>query len=152
MIDFVQLEKTCLALIEGERNLIANLANITAQIYQDLEETNWVGFYLYDQEANNLVLGPFQGKPACIRITLDKGVCGNAFSQDKVMNIPDVHSFPGHIACDAQTNSELVIPLRKKNKPVAVLDIDSKKLGRFSSEEEKGFTVFCASIQSKLFS
>jgi len=122
------------ALIEGERDLIANLANSAALLNWFLEDINWVGFYLLKE--NQLVLGPFQGLPACIRIPLGKGVCGTAASEMKTQRIADVHQFPGHIACDGATNAEIVIPLIKEQRCLGVLDIDSPSKSRFSEEDK----------------
>lgn len=124
------------ALIESEPDLIANLSNISALLNMELDDINWVGFYLLKDEA--LVLGPFQGNPACVRIAVGKGVCGTAISENSVQRIDNVHEFAGHIACDAQSNSELVIPFSLNNQLIGVLDIDSPSLSRFSEVDEKG--------------
>ncbi|KMQ87024.1 gaf sensor protein [Lasius niger] len=123
-------------LIEGENDSIALLANLSALISEAFDETNWVGFYrLIHQE---LVLGPFQGRIACTRIPLGKGVCGTAAAEKRTLRIEDVHDFPGHIACDSASNSEIVVPLLGKDaKLYGVLDIDSPKIGRFSQAEQK---------------
>ncbi len=127
------------ALLEGEHNVTANLANASALLNEALEDINWVGFYLLNND--ELILGPFQGKAACVHIAIGKGVCGTAVQQDKTQLVEDVHQFPGHIACDSASNSELVIPLRNNGKVVGVLDIDSPSVGRFdlvdASELEK---------------
>lgn len=125
------------AMIKGETNLIANLSNISALLNQALEAINWVGFYLYEEETNQLVLGPFQGLPACIRIPLNKGVCGSAASKQTTQIVANVHAFPGHIACDAATQSEIVVPIVMDNKLIGVLDIDSPKLNRFDETDKK---------------
>lgn len=117
------------ALLEGEHNVTANLANASALLNEALEDINWVGFYLLNDD--ELILGPFQGKAACVHIAIGKGVCGTAVQQDKTQLVEDVHQFPGHIACDSASNSELVIPLRNNGKVVGVLDIDSPSVGRF---------------------
>lgn len=117
------------ALISDEPDFLANMANMASLIYHTFSELNWVGFYLL--KGNQLVLGPFIGKPACTRIRLDQGVCGKAARTQKVQNISDVHQFDGHIACDSASNSELVIPLIKHNEVVGVLDIDSVAFSRF---------------------
>ena len=114
---------------EGERNFIANLANASAVINQNLENLNWAGFYLYDEK--DLVLGPFQGKPACVRIKLGKGVCGTAAANNETLIVYDVHEFPGHIACDAASNSEIVVPIYIGEKLIGVLDLDSFEYGNF---------------------
>lgn len=122
------------ALVEGERDTIANLANASAAIMQAMEDVNWAGFYLL--RGQELVLGPFQGKPACIRIPLGKGVCGTAALRNETIRVPDVHAFPGHIACDSASRSELVIPLRYDGAVVGVLDLDSPLPGRFSEADQ----------------
>lgn len=125
-------------IIIGEYNLMANLANVSALINEELSDINWVGFYLYEKETNQLVLGPFQGRVACIRINNGKGVCGTAFEQQEIQRIDNVHTFPGHIACDVRSQSELVIPFAFDALNVSgVLDIDSPKLSRFTLEDQK---------------
>ncbi len=124
------------SLIEGEPDLIANLANVSALLFNGLDDVNWAGFYLYKDD--QLVLGPFQGQPACIRIPLGKGVCGTAAATKTVQRIDDVHTFDGHIACDAASNSEIVIPIVIHNKLVGVLDIDSPIYSRFDEQDEQG--------------
>ena len=123
------------SLITNEKNLITNLSNLSALYKEYLPNTNWVGFYIADKEQNNLVLGPFQGKVACTRIPLNKGVCGHCYTTKEAIYVKDVHQFPGHIACDSATNSELVIPIIQNNEVVALLDIDSIEFDRFSPEE-----------------
>jgi L-methionine (R)-S-oxide reductase len=122
------------ALLDGEEDQIANLSNASALLNQFMEDINWVGFYLLKDE--QLVLGPFQGLPACVRIPLGKGVCGTAAVNKKTERIADVHQFPGHIACDATTNSEIVVPLITNDKLVGVLDIDSPSKNRFDEMDE----------------
>ncbi|MBG9590005.1 GAF domain-containing protein [Cytobacillus firmus] len=129
------LIKQLSALLEGETNSIANLSNASALLNQFLERTNWVGFYL--MEEGELVLGPFQGLPACVRIPLGKGVCGTAAEQMETVRVEDVHQFPGHIACDAASKSEIVIPLVKEGKLLGVLDIDSPEKNRFDELDQK---------------
>lgn len=129
------LIKQLSALLEGETNSIANLSNASALLNQFLERTNWVGFYL--MEEGELVLGPFQGLPACVRIPLGKGVCGTAAEQMETFRVEDVHQFPGHIACDAASQSEIVIPLVKEGKLLGVLDIDSPEKNRFDELDQK---------------
>ena len=124
------------ALTDGVPHLIANLANASALLNEALTDINWVGFYLV--EDGKLVLGPFQGKTACIEIPNGRGVCGTAMARDEVMLVPDVHAFPGHIACDSASNSEIVVPLHKNGCVVAVLDIDSPTTGRFTQEDADG--------------
>lgn len=127
------------SLLSDEDNLYANLSNLSALYKEYLPNTNWVGFYLVDNEKNNLVLGPFQGKVACVRIPFDKGVCGFCYREQNYVYVPDVHEFPGHIACDSATNSELVIPIIQNNKVKALLDIDSIEFDRFNEEEISAF-------------
>ena len=122
------------ALTENEKDLIANLSNISACLNENLDYIYWVGFYILIN--NELVLGPFQGKPACIRIPVGKGVCGTCVKERKIQRVEDVHKFPGHIACDGASNSEIVLPIFKNNEVVAVLDIDSPIFNRFSLEDE----------------
>ena len=136
-------------LTDGVPHLTANLANASALLNQALEDINWVGFYLLEGE--RLVLGPFQGNPACIEIPIGKGVCGTAVSEDAVMLIKNVHEFPGHIACDNASNSEIVIPLHNgAGKIVGVLDIDSPHLARFDEADQEGLTDF-AQVLEQLF-
>ncbi len=123
-------------LIAGEPDPIANMANASALIFETLPDVNWVGFY---RNVNDeLVLGPFQGRPACIRMTFDQGVCGAAAKTREIQRVEDVHSFPGHIACDSASNSEIVIPLISDGELLGVLDIDSPKTARFTQEDEAG--------------
>ncbi|WP_088043038.1 GAF domain-containing protein [Bacillus sp. EAC] len=125
------------ALIHDEHNLIANLANTSALLNQFLHEINWVGFYLKDGDRDELVLGPFVGLPACVRIPYGKGVCGTSAQTKTTQRIANVHEFPGHIACDAASNSEIVIPLFHKGEVIGVLDIDSPELNRFDEVDQK---------------
>lgn len=125
------------ALTHGEPDLVANLANISALLNLCLPDLNWVGFYLR-RTPQTLVLGPFQGKPACLRIAMGQGVCGTAAASGQVQRVADVHAFSGHIACDADSNAEIVLPLFSQGQVVAVLDIDSPSLNRFSAEDEAG--------------
>ncbi|ALA54322.1 GAF domain-containing protein [Shouchella clausii] len=127
------LEQQAVALLEDEPDALANYANLCALLGQFLDDINWVGFYFLKE--NELVLGPFQGLPACTRIAIGKGVCGTAVAENKTMRIDDVHAFPGHIACDAASNAELVIPIRHEQNVIAVLDIDSPSKGRFHEKE-----------------
>lgn len=120
-------------LLSGERDAIANAANLSALIWLRLNRLNWAGFYLVRKD--ELVLGPFQGKPACVRIAFGKGVCGTAVSEAKTQVVEDVHAFPGHIACDADSRSEVVVPLFREGTPVGVIDLDSPETGRFGPEE-----------------
>ncbi len=123
-------------LIESSRNYIPVLSNLSALIYESMENLNWAGFYLVKDDA--LLLGPFQGKVACVNIAKGKGVCGTAFEKDETQLVKDVHQFPGHIACDSASNSEIVVPIHNKGKVVAVLDIDSPLLNRFDEDDQKG--------------
>ncbi|ATO51455.1 GAF domain-containing protein [Brevibacillus laterosporus] len=125
------------ALVDGETNVLANLSNAAALLNQFLTEVNWVGFYLYDKEQAVLTLGPFQGLPACTRIPAGRGVCGTAVSKRRTMRVADVHAFPGHIACDAASRSEIVIPIFKEEEIYGVLDIDSPITDRFDEIDEK---------------
>lgn len=123
------------SLIEGESNIIANLANISAFLNESFDRINWVGFYLLENE--ELVLGPFQGKVACVRIPIGKGVCGTAVYRNRVIRVEDVHQFQGHIACDCDSRSEIVLPIVSQNKVYGVLDIDSPDYNRFTSYDEE---------------
>ncbi|NVD06627.1 GAF domain-containing protein [Vibrio sp. JPW-9-11-11] len=143
-----RLTKQVVALIESEPDLIANLSNISSLLNMELEALNWVGFYLMKGE--ELVLGPFQGKPACVRIPVGRGVCGTAVSTNSVQRVHDVHQFEGHIACDAESNSELVIPFSIDGKVAGVLDIDSPKVGRFSEIDEQGLTFLMGEVEKLL--
>ena len=136
------------ALTEGVPYLTANLANASALLWQELEDINWVGFY--QLLGDKLVLGPFQGKPACIVIPVGKGVCGTAVAEGRVQRVADVHAFPGHIACDSASNSEIVLPLSSRGKIWGVLDIDSPNLHRFTQEDEAGLTAISAIISSMI--
>ncbi|AZL84842.1 GAF domain-containing protein [Aliivibrio salmonicida] len=146
--NYQRLTQQAIGLIEDEPDFIANLANISALLNMELDDINWVGFYLLKDD--ELVLGPFQGKPACIRITIGKGVCGTAFLTETVQRIEDVHEFDGHIACDAESNSEIVIPFYRNGKLVGVLDIDSPNIGRFSEIDEKGLADFMKEAEKRL--
>lgn len=137
---YTMLSKQLDALLEGENNSIANLSNASALLNQFLERINWVGFYL--MEDGELVLGPFQGLPACVRIPVGKGVCGTAVADKKTMLVEDVHAFPGHIACDAASRSEIVVPLMREDQVIGVLDIDSPELSRFTEDDQKGLELF----------
>ena len=138
--NYALVQKQLVALIEDEPNMIANLSNSAALLNQFLSDINWVGFYL--AEKDQLVLGPFQGLPACVRIPLGKGVCGTSAAERKTMRVEDVHQFPGHIACDAATKSEIVIPLLKDGKLIGVLDIDSPITNRFDESDQQGLEKF----------
>jgi len=142
------LSKQLSALLEGEPDTIANLGNASALLNQFLDNINWVGFYLMKE--GELVLGPFQGLPACVRIAVGRGVCGTAVAERKTMRVDDVHAFPGHIACDAASNSEIVIPLIKNDQVIGVLDIDSPNKSRFSLEDQQGLELFVNTLQKFL--
>jgi len=134
---YAQLLDQARALLHGERDRIANAANLSALVYHALPDLNWVGFYFFD--GTELVVGPFQGLPACVRIPLDKGVCGAAARTRATQRIEDVHAFPGHIACDSASNSELVVPLvDAQGRLVGVFDLDSPLPARFSVEDQQG--------------
>ena len=134
---YAQLLEQARALLHDERDRIANAANLSALVYHALPDLNWVGFYFYD--GTELVVGPFQGLPACVRIPLDKGVCGAAASTRQTQRVEDVHAFPGHIACDSASNSELVVPLvGADGELIGVFDLDSPAPARFSVEDQEG--------------
>lgn len=130
------------ALLSGERDAIANAANMSAMLYHTLPDVNWVGFYLL--KAGELVLGPFQGKPACVRIALGRGVCGAAAQGRRPIVVPDVNAFPGHIACDTASRSELVVPLTAGEELMGVLDLDSPLPGRFDEDDRAGCETLAA--------
>lgn len=130
------------ALVAGETDLVANAANTAAAIYHALPDVNWAGFYFL--QGHQLVLGPFQGKPACIRIPLGTGVCGSAAAERRSLVVPDVHQFPGHIACDAASNSEIVVPLLVDGRHRGVLDLDSPSIGRFDDADRAGLEQIAA--------
>ena len=134
--------------LEDDKDVIASLANVSAVINGYMDRINWVGFYIMRE--GELVLGPFQGLPACIRIQAGKGVCGAAVKEGKTQIVPDVHKFPGHIACDAASNSEIVIPIYKNNEVFGVLDVDSPELERFGELKEKYLTEICDALTKQL--
>ena len=136
------------ALIEQETDLIANMANLSALLFNQMPDLNWAGFYI--MRDGELVLGPFQGQVACVRIPVGKGVCGTAVATGQVQLVKDVHEFPGHIACDAASNSEIVLPLRHKGDIIAVLDIDSPSLARFDAEDQLGLEQFITILEQHL--
>jgi GAF domain-containing protein len=145
---YAQLVQQIEAIVAEEKDLIANMANISAILYWALENVNWAGFYILKQ--GQLVLGPFHGQPACIRIPIGKGVCGTAVSENNIQLIEDVHQFSGHIACDAASNSEIVLPVRKDNQVIAVLDIDSPNIARFDHEDKAGLSQIVEILQTTL--
>jgi L-methionine (R)-S-oxide reductase len=138
------------ALISDESDMIANMANIAAVLFNTLEQINWAGFYLFKQD--QLVLGPFQGQPACIRIPMGRGVCGTAASSLQTIVVKDVHAFAGHIACDAASNSEIVVPIIVNKQLVAVLDIDSPVIERFDEHDRQGLEALASILQETLTS
>lgn len=143
---YTLLREQLKALVEGVPHPIANLSNASALIMDSPPDLNWAGFYLL--EGNTLVLGPFQGKPACITISVGRGVCGTAVKEDATQLVPDVHAFPGHIACDCASRSEIVVPLHKDGNVVAVLDIDSPTAGRFTLEDQEGLEALVPILES----
>lgn len=146
--DYSSLLAQLRALTEGVPHPVANLANSAALLYHTLPGLNWAGYYLL--EGDRLVLGPFQGKPACIEIPLHKGVCGTAASADRTLRVDDVHAFPGHIACDSASRSEIVIPLRKSGAVIGVLDIDSPHPARFTPADQAGLEAFAGWVETLL--
>lgn len=134
--DYELLAQQAQGLLSGQRHRIANAANLSALLYQELPDVNWAGFYFLEDET--LVLGPFQGRPACVEIPLGRGVCGTAAAERRTIRVDDVHRFEGHIACDAASRSELVVPLVRDGRVLGVLDIDSPRHGRFSAADADG--------------
>ncbi len=134
------------ALTAGEPDIIANLANISAVLFECIENINWLGFYVMKQ--GELVLGPFQGKVACVRIPVGQGVCGTAVATGEIQRVENVHDFAGHIACDSASESELVLPIKQNGKVVAVLDIDSPNLSRFTELDQQGFELMLPLLES----
>lgn len=139
---YAQLAEQARGLLHGERDRIANAANLSALVFHALPDLNWVGFYFFD--GTELVVGPFQGKPACVRIPLGKGVCGAAASSRRTQRVADVHAFPGHIACDAASRSEVVVPLYAGDVLVGVFDIDSPVPDRFDADDQAGLEAIAA--------
>ena len=136
------------ALMDDTKWDITNYANISALLYEEMENINWVGFYLVRD--GELQLGPFQGKAACTRIQIGKGVCGTAVQESRIIRVEDVHAFPGHIACDSASASEIVVPIRCGDRIIGVLDVDSPVKGRFSAEDEKGLKAIVESIEKSM--
>jgi GAF domain-containing protein len=136
------------ALTEGERDLIANLANTASLLYYSMPDLNWVGFYLLKD--GELVVGPFQGKPACVRIAVGKGVCGTAAARRAPVIVENVHEFAGHIACDSASNSEIVLPILRGNELIGVLDVDSPKFARFDAQDQAGLEKIVATLLKAL--
>ena len=149
MSDYSTLCRDLVALVDGVPHPIANLANAAALLWQELEDLNWAGFYL--SEGDRLVLGPFQGKPACIEIPYGKGVCGTAAEKQEAVVVEVVHEFPGHIACDEASRSEIVIPMTRNGVVFAVLDLDSPNVGRFTQADRAGLEVFVRVLEKALF-
>lgn len=147
-VNYTLLSAQAQALLSGQRHTVANAANLSALLYLELPDVNWVGFYFLKQD--KLILGPFQGKPACVEIPLGSGVCGTAASLGEVQRVDDVHQFDGHIVCDSDSASELVIPLFKNSQCFGVLDIDSPVTGRFSSEDEAGLELIARAFEQSI--
>ena len=147
-VNYDQILGQLSALVEGIPYEVANLANASALLWQELPDINWAGFYKMTDGA--LVLGPFQGKPACIRIPVGKGVCGTAVAEDRTQLVYNVHDFPGHIACDCASNSEIVVPIHVNGKIWGVLDIDSPSIGRFAQEDQAGLERFVGVLEQVL--
>ena len=148
MTNYKQVAAQLSALTEGIPYEVANLANASALLWQEMPDINWVGFYKMTDGA--LVLGPFQGKPACIRIPVGRGVCGTAVAEDKVQLVYNDHDFPGHIACDCASNSEIVLPIHKNGEIWGVLDIDSPNIGRFTAADQAGLESIVAVLEAIL--
>lgn len=144
--DYARLRAQLAALLTGESDLIANAANTSALIFAALPDINWAGFYFLKE--GELVVGPFQGKPACVRIALGHGVCGTAAARRRTLLVPDVHEFPGHIACDTASRSEIVVPLLAADALLGVLDIDSPRPGRFDEDDARGLETLAALFMS----
>ena len=144
-MDYQLLAKQLRSFLEEEPFFIPALSNASALLKEALQEVNWAGFYLMKDK--RLVLGPFQGKPACIHIEIGKGVCGTAVQKDQTMLVSDVHEFPGHIACDSASNSEIVVPIHKNGEIVGVLDIDSPIKNRFTKEDQEGLELFVRELE-----
>ena len=149
MTDYTRLNEQLAALVHGVPHRIANLSNAAALLYNTLPDLNWAGFYL--MENGLLVLGPFQGKPACIEIQVGRGVCGTAAAEDRTQLVYDVQQFPGHIACDSASNSEIVVPIHGDGRIVGVLDIDSPRVGRFTEEDRVGLEAFVRVLEAELW-
>ena len=148
MTDYELMVEQAEQIISAESHYVAALSNISALLFESLDRINWAGFYLMDR--GSLLVGPFQGKTACIRIEIGKGVCGTAVKENRIQRVADVHSFPGHIACDSASRSEIVLPLRSNGRIAGVLDIDSPDPDRFSEADEKGLEVLAEKIGEKV--
>lgn len=149
MTNYALLNEQLVALTDGIPHPISNLANAASLLWHTLPGLNWAGFYIL--QGKKLILGPFQGKTACIEIPVGRGVCGTAAAEDRTLLISDVHQFPGHIACDSASNSEIVIPLHLGGNVVGVLDLDSPEYDRFSEEDRRGLEAFAASLEKQVF-
>ena len=149
MTDYRMIMKQMESMAEISADVTAVMANTAALLFHSMDDINWAGFYLVKGGA--LILGPFQGKTACVRIERGRGVCGTAWDQDRVQLVPDVHAFPGHIACDSASRSEIVVPIRRDGEVFAVLDIDSPKSGRFDEKDEAGLVQLAAAMERVLF-
>ncbi|MBQ1258729.1 MAG: GAF domain-containing protein [Clostridia bacterium] len=149
MLNYELLCEQLRSLTVGVPHTVANLANASALIFDSLDRLNWAGFYILS--GDTLILGPFQGKPACIEIPIGRGVCGTAVKEDRTILVDDVHKFPGHIACDSASNSEIVIPIRNRGAIFGVLDIDSPYLSRFTEEDRIGLEAFVRILEESLF-
>ncbi len=148
MTDYKTLNNSLRALVHDVPHKIANFSNSSAVLFDMLEDINWAGFYFL--EGDKLILGPFQGKPACIEINIGRGVCGTAVQAGETILVENVHEFPGHIACDSASNSEIVIPIRKDGIIIGVLDIDSPLFGRFTNEDKKGLEEFVSILEEEV--
>lgn len=156
MTDYTLLNAQLESLLEDEPDRTANLANAAALLKAELPQVNWAGFYFVGPSRSptgreELILGPFQGLPACIRLPFGQGVCGTAWARNETLVVPDVHTFPGHIACDSASQSEIVVPLRGEgNLVVGVLDLDSPVKGRFTDDDRRGLEAFCQFLETRL--
>ena len=149
MTDYGLLCEQLAAMVQQVPHTVANLANASALLYDTLDRLNWAGFYMMQGET--LVLGPFQGKPACVEIPMGKGVCGTAARHNRTVLVEDVHAFEGHIACDGASNSEIVVPLRKNGTVIGVLDLDSPVFSRFTEADRLGLEAFAAVLEREVF-
>lgn len=148
-VDYCLLSQQLFTLLQDVPYEVANLANASALLWQALPDINWLGFYRL--ESGKLILGPFQGKPACVEIQMGRGVCGTAASENQALLVPDVHAFPGHIACDRASRSEIVLPIHKNGMIYGVLDIDSPIVGRFDREDQEGLEKIISILEKALF-
>ena len=148
MTDYKLIIKQMEALADDSTDYVPVMANVSALLFHSMENINWAGFYLVKDDA--LILGPFQGKVACVRIDKGRGVCGTAWEHDQVQLVPDVHAFPGHIACDSDSRSEIVVPIHRNGEVFAVLDIDSPVQARFTEEDREGLGSLVASLEQIL--